>query len=236
MQEIKTVLFDLDGTLLPMEGHDFEKAYLQSLGAKLQTLVDPEALMKAMWKAMGVMVQNQDYRINQDVFYEAFRDLIGSETFTTLLPHFDAYYEQDFDAIKEIVEPSFAALETVRYLKEKGYTLVLATNPIMPEIPTNKRIAWAGLDVADFVHVTRFETNHYCKPSKAYYQEIMDILQADPHECLMIGNDVEEDLIAGALGMKTWLVEDNLIHRGSTYQCDWQGDRNGLLAKVKASF
>lgn len=38
-------------------------------------------------------------------------------------------------------------------------------------------------------------------------------LRKEPHERLMVGNDVQEDLVAGHIGMKTLFIEDNIIHR-----------------------
>lgn len=55
-------------------------------------------------------------------------------------------------------------------------------------------------------------------------------------KCLMIGNDVEEDMMTSQFGMQTWLLTDNLIHRGSDYQCDWSGSRRDLLKKIKELF
>ena len=52
----------------------------------------------------------------------------------------------------------------------------------------------------------------------------MHLLDLEPENCLMIGNDVQEDLVAGQLGMKTFLVTDYLINRtGEEPRCDWQG-------------
>ena len=36
-----------------------------------------------------------------------------------------------------------------------------------------------------------------------------------PEECLMVGNDVEEDLVAGTIGVQTVLVTDCLINTKS---------------------
>ena len=40
----------------------------------------------------------------------------------------------------------------------------------------------------------------------------------------MIGNDVEEDLVAGEVGIDTFLVDDLLIHRNDgPIRCLWRG-------------
>ena len=42
MEKIATVLFDLDGTLLPMDAENFEKLYLKSLAKHTGALLEPE--------------------------------------------------------------------------------------------------------------------------------------------------------------------------------------------------
>ena len=72
------------------------------------------------------------------------------------------------------------------------------------------------------------ERMHFCKPNPAYYQEILELLGAKAEECLMIGNDVEEDMVAATLGIKTRLVTDLLISRDQlqiepNYRCRLTG-------------
>ena len=40
-----------------------------------------------------------------------------------------------------------------------------------------------------------------------------EMIGIQPAECLMVGNDVEEDLVAKEIGMKTFLVDTFLINR-----------------------
>jgi len=91
--------------------------------------------------------------------------------------------------------------------------VVLATNPLFPSVATKNRIRWAGLDPEDFEYFTTFENSHYCKPNLDYYREIMDKLYLKPEECLMVGNDTQEDMVAEQLGMKVFLLTDCLINK-----------------------
>jgi FMN phosphatase YigB (HAD superfamily) len=62
----------------------------------------------------------------------------------------------------------------------------------------------------------------------------MQKLGVCPEECLMVGNDVGEDMIAETLGLRVFLMTDCLINRGnkdiSAYP---QGSFDELLAYVK---
>lgn len=97
--------------------------------------------------------------------------------------------------------------------KKKGYRVVLATNPLFPAIATQTRIGWAGLTPEDFELYTTYENSGFCKPNPEYYKEILGKLQLSPEECVMIGNDVSEDMIAKDLGMKVFLITDCLLNK-----------------------
>ena len=126
---------------------------------------------------------------------------------------FDEYYCKEFSDVKADCGFDPAAAETVAALKAKGFALVLATNPIFPAAATESRIEWAGLDKNDFLLYTTYENSHYCKPNPKYYEEILERLHMNAEECLMVGNDVNEDMVAETLGMKVFLLTDCLLNK-----------------------
>ena len=91
--------------------------------------------------------------------------------------------------------------------------MVLATNPLFPAIATGKRMEWAGLKAADFELVTTFENSSYCKPNPAYYRQILQTIGETPENCIMVGNDVTEDMVARDLGMEVFLLTDCMINK-----------------------
>ena len=99
------------------------------------------------------------------------------------------------------------------WLRDAGYELVLATNPIFPQVATYSRLRWAGFQPEDFSLITTYENSTSCKPNLAYYQEILQKIGRAPSECLMVGNDVTEDLCVRELGMEAFLLTDCLINR-----------------------
>jgi FMN phosphatase YigB (HAD superfamily) len=119
-------------------------------------------------------------------------------------------------------------------LKEKGMRCVLATNPIFPEAATLHRISWAGLDPKDFLLYTTYENSRHCKPNPEYYRDILAQIGEDPEACLMVGNDVQEDMVARELGMQVFLLTDCLLDRMKTDLSQYpHGDFSALLALVK---
>lgn len=101
----------------------------------------------------------------------------------------------------------------VHTAKEKGLRVALATNPIFPAVATETRIRWAGLEPEDLELYTTYENIGYCKPNPDYYREIAKRLGVQPWECLMVGNDVTEDMVAEKAGMQVFLLTDCLINK-----------------------
>ncbi|MBO5851607.1 MAG: HAD hydrolase-like protein, partial [Clostridia bacterium] len=98
-------------------------------------------------------------------------------------------------------------------LKKNGYNLILATNPLFPKIGTFNRLKWAGVNYDDFSYVSTYENSSFCKPNLNYYLEILNKLSLKAEECLMIGNDVLDDMVTLNLNMQAFLLTDCLINK-----------------------
>lgn len=210
---IKAVLFDLDGTLLPMDMDLFTKYYFKSLAAKLAGLgYDPATLVDSIWAGTAAMVKNDGSVLNEEAFWNCFSALLG-EHVRNDIPVFDEFYRNEFYNAKNACGYNPAAAQAVKAIKEMGLRVALATNPLFPAIATENRIRWAGLKPEDFEFYTTYEHAHYCKPNPDYYREILARMNLAPEDCLMVGNDAEEDMIAQTLGMKVFLLTDCLINK-----------------------
>lgn len=210
---ITTVLFDLDGTLLPMDQDVFIKDYFKRIGTKLAPYgYDPKQLVDAIWQGTEGMIKNNSNKLNEEVFWEIASSVFGDKIVKDR-PIFDEFYEHEFDKIKSSCGYDKRAAQTVQRLKSNGYRVVLATNPIFPSRATEWRITWAGLAPSDFELYTTYENINRSKPNPEYYLEITKKLKVKPEECIMVGNDVSDDMVARNLGMKVFLLTDCLINK-----------------------
>lgn len=230
---ITTVLFDLDGTLLPMDQKAFTKAYFGRLAAKLAPLgYSPDTLPDTIWAGIASMVKNDGSRTNEEAFWDAFANIYGDKVRRDE-PVFDEFYRTDFQQIQPVCGFTPAAKETVDYIKSKGLRVAVATNPIFPATATHSRIRWAGLDPADFELCTTYEDCRSCKPNPAYYREVTARLEVSPEECLMVGNDVTEDMVAATLGMSVFLLTDCLLNKDNLDLSPYpRGDYPALRAYI----
>ena len=232
--KLTTILFDLDGTLLPMDQEAFIKCYFGLLAKKLAPHgYDPKALFTNIWNGTTAMVKNDGSRSNETVFWDHFAEVYGGDVRKDE-PIFRDFYENEFSGAKAVCGFNPKAAEAIRALKDAGYRLVLATNPLFPAIATAQRIRWAGLNGEDFELVTTYENSCRCKPNPDYYRDVLAAVGADPAECLMVGNDAIEDTAAEKLGMKVFLLTDCLINKANADLSAYpQGSFDALLEYVK---
>lgn len=212
---VKVVLFDLDGTLLPMDQEDYVKAYFGLLSKRMaQFGYEPSELIKTIWQGTKAMMKNDGSKLNEEVFWDVFVSVYGEESLASE-KYFDEFYHNEFIGVKDICGFNPLAKEAVERIKKAGYRVALATQPIFPRVATENRIKWAGLDYSDFELVTTYENIGFTKPVPEYYKEVCSRLGVDPSECLMVGNDVDDDMVTEDLGMQTFLVTDCLINNSS---------------------
>ena len=210
--DINTILFDLDGTLLPMDQEKFVNVYFKMLAAKLVPYgYEPQQLINAILAGIEAMIKNDGSQLNEDAFWKRFVDIYGDKVLADK-PVFEDFYKNEFQDARSFCGFNPKAAETVRLLKDKGYRVVLATNPLFPSIATESRIRWAGLEPSEFDLYTTYENTSYCKPNLDYYRDILKRIDCRPEECLMVGNDVGEDMVVEALGMQAFLLTDCLIN------------------------
>lgn len=208
---ISTVLFDLDGTLLPMDLEDFTNTYFRLLAEKAAPYgYEPQALAAAVWAGTKAMAQNDGSCPNDERFWQVFAEHLGQDILK-LRPVFDRFYAEEFNGAKTATRENPLARRVVDGLKAQGRDVVLATNPMFPAVGVATRLAWIGLTPEDFSYVTSYENSSFCKPHPAYFSQILEKIGKHPGECLMVGNDVREDgLAARQAGLSAYLITDCL--------------------------
>ena len=210
---IDTVLFDLDGTLLPMDQDQFLELYMKALAKTFAPGgYDPKLLVSSVWKGTGAMVKNDGSMSNRERFWQVFSQAMGEDMLEKETV-FEDFYRNQFAEAKAATGFQPLSGKVVRLLRSKGYTVALATNPLFPQVATLRRMGWAGLSPEDFDLVTTYEADTYCKPNLDYYRSVLERLGKEPGQCMMVGNDVDEDMCTVELGLTGYLLTDCLLNR-----------------------
>lgn len=229
---IRNILFDLDGTLLPMEPEHFIKLYFEALCKRFckPLALEPEKLIQGIWKGTEAMFHNDGSTLNKEKFWEQFSKQCG-EHVLSYEKDFDDFYSSDFYHAKQSTKENPLAKPCVESLLEKGYRVILATNPAFPIAATASRVRWAGLEPDLFEYITVYDNSSFCKPNEKYYEEILAKRSLRKEECVMIGNDVREDMAANHMGIDTYLVTDYLENKNNE---DYSGFRQGSFSDLCA--
>ena len=205
---IKTILIDLDGTLLPFVQDEFIKLYFGTLTERAVTYgYDAKKFVRDLYKGCEAMVKNDGSRTNHDAFWDTFRTENPDKP--DMEPICNEYYVGEFDNVKACLAYQVDRKPLIESFKSAGFEVALATTPMFPRSAVKTRLSWAGLDESDFAYITDYTNSCFCKPNPKYYEELAGKLGRTPSECLMIGNSVPEDMIpAEKLGMARFLASE----------------------------
>jgi len=206
---LKALLFDLDNTLLSSDVKTFMGHYFRILASKFAHLVPPDELVKQIMSSTKAVIDNLDpTKTNWDVFFESFSPKIGRSP-EELWPIFKDFYVHDFEKLRIYTEVKPEARPIMEEAFARGFEVVIATNPLFPEIAVRQRLKWAEVGDFDYKLITTLENMHFCKPHVEYYEEILEKISCQAQECMMVGNDFEEDIVpASEVGIKTfWVTE-----------------------------
>ena len=231
---IKTVLIDMDGTLLNMGESAFETEYVKRMVIFLEQRYPGKGkdIVKAVGYGGEMMKVSDGRRTNYDVFWESFEKASGY-TREEIEPVITVYYQTDYTHIGDEYVPDADMQAAVRLLQEKGYQLIVATTPVVPLIANQERVRWSGLADIPWKDITSFETYNYSKPNLNYYQQICDKYNLNPVECMMIGDSLIKDFPSTELGMDFFLILNADSPEAEQNFAGKKGDRKALLEYVQ---
>jgi FMN phosphatase YigB (HAD superfamily) len=209
MQRI-TLLLDLDDTLLDTNVDAFIPAYFQALSEALKDQVDPGVMLPALMGGTKRMMANDDpSQTLRQVFDTHFFPALGIER-EVLQSEIDYFYDEKFPALKSVTNTRPGSRELVEWAFSTGHRVAIATNPLFPLKAIHHRLRWAGLppEKYPFALVSSYETFHFSKSSPAYFAEVMGQLIWPEDPVVMVGNDIEMDLLpAQKAGLPVYWVK-----------------------------
>ncbi len=207
---IETALFDLDDTLLGNMMDRFLPQYFGLLAAYARPLfADEQQFIRLLVTATQVAIADTSPTSTvREVFWAYFAEQSGLDP-VEAEPFFDRFYETEFPKLAAVTETRPEAVQIIEGAFIRGWQVVIATNPLFPRRAIEHRLEWAGIPVNTYPYhlVTTYESMHATKPHTAYYQEIMDRVDAVPQTTLMVGDDWKNDMVpTGKLGLRRYWI------------------------------
>jgi len=208
---LKAVLFDLDNTLILFEEVTFINGYYPVMAARFAGVFPDGQFAERLMKAT-IALRSSDGRVsNRELFITTLCEGLNMNR-DEVWARFEQFFSLDFDVFKDAVKAAPGAGEAFRHVKDRRLKIVVATNPIWPIVVQKKRLAWAGLDDIEVDLITHIDNMNYCKPQLGYYRQICRLIDVQPEECLMVGDDPANDMVAAVTGMKTYQATDSRAH------------------------
>ena len=204
-----TLMFDFDNTLLLMDEEKFIKTYFSLVAKRFEKEFELEEFFDHMSKSILSMTLNSKQNINNiEKFLRDFQNRTNLNR-EVIISRFDEFYKNEFNLVKNVTKPHPYAEKIIKKALERGYNIIIASNPLYPEIVAELRLGWAGLEqFKDEIRLfTTGENMHFTKPDINYYKEILQLIDERPENCLMIGNDYINDGIASLIGIDIFLLE-----------------------------
>ncbi len=146
---------------------------------------------------------------------------------------FFEFYRTDYAHIGDGYVPDEDMRKLVHLLEAKGYQLIVATNPLVPQIANQQRVLWSGTGDVNWLEITSFENYSSAKPNVRFYQEICERFHLEPKECLMVGNSIRDDGAAQELGMEFYLILNEDSAEAVQDYRGRKGSRKDLLELVR---
>lgn len=193
----------------------FFPRYFMGLGDALKDLGSRKLIQKQVFFAVTQMESNQDPgKLLSEIFADNFYAPLG----TTEAAHKEnilEFYRVEYPKLKPLTNFRPEAPELVNWCQQQNHQFAILTNPVFPEVATNERVVWAGLNPEAFPFITTYEYFHFTKPSMAYYAECLGRLGWPEGKVVMIGDDPMRDIEPmQALGYPTFQIhpESNGYH------------------------
>jgi FMN phosphatase YigB (HAD superfamily) len=150
---IKYLLLDLDGTLIDFDLNTFIQNYLHLIKDNFSHLPFANSVPEWILGGTGLMLNSVITITNKEKFLGYFQEKSGLSA-SEIWEIFLHFYNTDYNKLKEITQPVQGAKSFLKSAIANDFVLILATQPVFPEIAVRKRLQWAGLEKIPFGLIT----------------------------------------------------------------------------------
>ncbi|MDK2848287.1 MAG: hypothetical protein PWP34_1640 [Desulfuromonadales bacterium] len=234
IENIRGILFDLDGTLLDIEMEDYINGYVEGLAGCFEDLIDRMVFAEVVISSAYALLSSRDgEQTNEQYFLSMVASQLGIGKHQ-LRQRLQRFYKNGLSALSHLVKPFPQSRAILRSCFAKHLKVALATNPVFPRPVIEARLRSAGLDDFPYHLISSYENSRHCKPNPQFFHDILARLNLEPQQVLMVGNDTRYDLPARHAGIATFLVDTCLIdHDKIIRKATYRGNHDDLLKFVR---
>lgn len=208
LKEVDTLLLDLDQTLVEIHWPWLRIKLVALMMKRFFGVIPPHKMYAAFNRGIDQVRKNNSHKTNNEVFVASLAASAGCPE-VILQERIEAFACHDFPRLKAHFTPMTHARTTLTLAQSLGLRLVVATNPTLPEKTVTRRIAWAGLGDLHFEGIMHSGIMTRSKPNPAFFEQLLQKIDATPEACLMVGDNPEMDLAASECGILTYMLSEN---------------------------
>ncbi|NRA67149.1 MAG: HAD family hydrolase [Pseudobacteriovorax sp.] len=208
MFDKKTLLLDLDGTLLMSRWPGFAICFSLYFVFKAFRYASPYSSFRTFISLRDSLLKNHGGQSNAVMIAQ----FIASEWDVSeqeARRFYDEVCYEVFHRFSFFFKPADHLDEFLSWVS-KHYKLVLATNPVWPKKVAELRVSWLSRSYDFFDFISHGENMTTTKPSVAYYQEILKQTHMEASDALMVGDDIVKDTPATELGIPVFLIGSSM--------------------------
>lgn len=229
---IKNIMFDMDGTLINTNHERFDYLYLKYIFNKFKKMgYKYEDVSLIVISGENKIRNNKGPLTNKEVFIKHIKDNLNIDE-KEIIALMDDFHNNEYNNLKKCIKKIELARVMVEVLSEKGYNLIVATNPQFSKTAIEKRLEWGNIDKNLFSYITTYDNSHYCKPNENYYMEILKNNNLNADETIMIGNDCFYDAAIEKIGVPCYIITNYVRSKEYLNNCTKKGDYNDLMELI----
>jgi FMN phosphatase YigB (HAD superfamily) len=202
---LHAILLDLDNTMVLFDERSYFEQYFAEISPEFSDLFAPDEFRERYLRSARSLKENTGAVSNRDFFLENFCNgnaCQGEE----LWRRFMRFYGDGHNRIRVDASIPNGLKGVLVALRRSGLKRVIASNPVFPAVAQKGRLAWGDIDPDQFDFFTEIENMSFVKPRIGYYRQICQKIGEPPGACLMVGNDLQNDMVAKRAGLKTYLT------------------------------
>jgi FMN phosphatase YigB (HAD superfamily) len=225
MKKYKCFLFDMDGTVVNSNINAFLENYVKELfeiykSTKPNEVKNFDEFKNAFEKSWFETKIKDEKDFNNEYFCKVLASELKADV--TSVNQIFLLWNNDYSKKFGCYGFAMPYMEkAVKFLKEKGVKIGLATNPYFSREMINNRLSWGHLSISDFDFVSSWDIVHYAKPNLKFYDECCSLIGEEKENILFVGNDTVQDASCEKTGIDCFLIKDFL------------SERNGIKASSK---
>lgn len=190
---IRGMLLDLDNTLLSIDVDLFIERYSRAMADALLPDDPGRGLAIITGASYALLIDRSGHGPNRHRLVSRLAEELGRSN-DDVWAAIESDGVRAMEGLRPLATPLPWTRDLMAEIQRRGLRMAIATNPIYPRAVVEERVRWAGVDPDQADAVACLESCSSTKPHLAYFEEMAAALGLTLDDCLMVGDDPDQDV------------------------------------------